>query len=406
MSYLFTSESVTEGHPDKVADQISDAILDSILSDDPNARVAAETLLAKGTVIVAGEVTTETYVNIEEIVRNTVVEIGYDRAKYGLDGHSVGVQNSITAQSPEIAGGVFNALEGRTEAGEEDTRSDEERQGAGDQGIIFGYAVKDNSSYHPVAGKLAHLLSAKLTNIRKNGEGKGLLLPDGKTQVTIEYDEYNNPTAIDNILISTQHVQGSQLKTVQDFVIRNVIKPVITEYNEEHGFYTLEDKENYLVNPAGAWHIGGSSSDSGLTGRKIVADSYQGYARHGGGAYSGKDPSKVDRSAAYYLRYIAKNLVAAGLADELELQIAYAIGKAEPLSVFADTKGKHSVGKNVIEGIVKELFDFRPGYYIKHLQLKEFTNYKETAKNGHFGRNPELFPWEKLDKVQEIQNFI
>lgn len=405
-SWYFTSESVTEGHPDKVADQISDAILDNILTQDAEARVAAETLLAKGVVVVAGEVTTEGYSNLEQIVRDTIVEIGYDRAKYGLDGHSVGFLNAIIPQSPEIAGGVFNALEGRTAKTDEDTRDKADQQGAGDQGIIFGYANSDNTSYFPAAGKIAHLLTAELAKNRKEGEGKGILLPDGKAQVTLKY-ENGIPVAIDNILISTQHTAHTNLKTIQTYVVETIIKPVIENYNNVHAFGSpLEDNGNYLVNPAGEWHIGASSADSGLTGRKIIVDSYQGYARHGGGAYSGKDPSKVDRSAAYYLRYIAKNLVAAGAAEELELQISYAIGKAEPLSVYVDTKGKPSVGRNTIDGIIRELFDFRPASFIEELGLKNFTNYLLTAKNGHFGGTESTFPWEQLNKVEDIKKFL
>ena len=404
--WYFTSESVTEGHPDKIADQISDAVLDNILKQDPDARVAAETLLAKGFVVVAGEITTEAYANIEAIVRDAIIEVGYDRAKYGLDGHSVGVINAIIPQSPEIAGGVFNALEGRTEDLETDTREAADKQGAGDQGIIFGYANSDNSSYFPAAGKLAHLLTAKLAESRKSGDGQGILLPDGKAQVTLRYED-NEPVAIDNILVSTQHTTKANLKSIQSFVAENIILPVVEDYNENHAFgRTLLDNKNYLVNPAGEWHIGASSADSGLTGRKIIVDSYQGYARHGGGAYSGKDPSKVDRSAAYYLRYIAKNLVAAGAAEELELQVSYAIGKAEPLSVYVDTKGKRNVGRSVIEGIVRELFDFRPVSFIEELDLKNFSNYQTTAKNGHFGGTESKFPWENLNKVTQINEYL
>lgn len=405
-TWYFTSESVTEGHPDKIADQISDAILDEILKQDSQAKVAVETLLGKGLVVLAGEITTTATVSVDEIAREVICSIGYDRAKYGLDGHSLAVMNAIIPQSPEIAGGVFNALEGRIAAGAKDDREKENQQGAGDQGIIFGYANNDNTSYHPTAGKLAHLLTEKLAHVRKYGNGRGLLLPDGKAQVTLKYvDGY--PVAIENVLVSTQHTSKTSLKAVQDFVKSNIIIPVIEQYNNERVFGAeLFDERNYLINPAGSWNIGASAADSGLTGRKIIVDSYQGYARHGGGAYSGKDPSKVDRSAAYYLRYITKNLVAAGAADELELQISYAIGKAEPLSIYVDTKNKPNVGKNVIEGIIRELFDFRPAAYIKELQLKEYTNYLTSAKNGHFGNEEKQFPWERLDKVESVKEFL
>lgn len=406
MTHIFTAESVSEGHPDKLADQISDCILDAILTEDPQARVAVETLLTDGLAVIAGEVTTEAYVEIPNLVRNKMLEVGYNSSEIGLDGASCGVTVALSQQSPEIALGVFNALEGRTEASK-DTRDEIEKQGAGDQGIIFGYANSDNGSYFPIGGKLAHLLTAKHAEIRKHGSGQDILLPDAKAQVSIRY-ENQTPVSIESILVSTQHVKGLTLKQIQDFVKNELILPVIEDYTNNHHLGNhLRDEGNYLINPAGTWNVGGPKADAGLTGRKIIVDTYTGYARHGGGAFSGKEPSKVDRSAAYALRWVAKNLVAAGAAEEIEIQIAYAIGSAIPVSIHVDTKGKRNVGKSVIEGIIDEVFDLRPGAIIRDLNLRNIQIYAETARNGHFGRNPNnSFPWEALDKVQEIQTFL
>jgi S-adenosylmethionine synthetase len=401
-SHLFTSESVALGHPDKLADTISDSVLDAILVQDPRARVACETMLTNGLVLVGGEITTEAYVDIADIARRTIVAAGYNDSRIGLDGDSVGVTVSISQQSPEIAAGVFNALEGR------DTARDEvESLGAGDQGIVFGYANSDNTAYFPVAAKLAHLLTARLAEERLLTPGEPLLLPDAKAQVTIRYEDHI-PVAIDNVLISTQHSHVLDLAALQHYVRDVVIKPVIELYNEQLALHApLIDEGRYLINPAGEWHVGGPRADAGLTGRKIIVDSYCGYARHGGGAYSGKDPSKTDRSGAYALRHAAKNLVAAGAAEELELQVAYAIGSSQPVSIHVDTRGRRSVGATKIEGIINELFDLRPGAILRDLQLREHPIYALTAQNGHFGRNPDdLFSWERLDRIEEIQALL
>lgn len=404
--YLFTSESVTEGHPDKTCDIISDTILENIKKADPNARVAVETFLSKNLVIVGGEVTSEKNVNYEELVRNTILNIGFNDEQIGLNGATCSFLENITQQSPEIAGGVFNALEGRTEA-VDDTRDEVERQGAGDQGIIFGYANSDNSSYFPAAGKIAHLLTAQLTSDRKlNPESP--LLPDGKSQVTLRYKD-GIPVAVETVLISTQHTSEVNLQQLQSYVTDYIIKPVIEDYNNNHAYgEMLLDENHYLVNPAGEWHIGSSAADTGLTGRKIIVDSYCGYAKHGGGCYSGKDFTKTDRSAAYALRHVAKNLVAAGAAEELELQISYAIGSSKPVSLHVDTRRKPSVGVTKIEGIINELFDLRPGAIIRDLKLNSgLIPVSETARNGHFGRNPNnAFTWESLDKVELIQTLL
>lgn len=399
-THYFSSESVTVGHPDKLADQISDRILDTILTDDPHARVAVETLLARGLAVVAGEVTTEAYVNVEQVVRDTISAAGYTDATYGMDGRSFGVLNSITSQSPEIAEGVTHSLEVR----EGTAVDDYDRQGAGDQGLMFGYANNDNSSFYPAAGKIAHLLADALRLDRATSTDS-ILLPDGKTQVTLRYED-GLPVEVDTVLISTQHLPGVNLNTVQSYVRDRIIRPVLEDYNENHSNVTLTDRGNYIINPAGEWNLGGSHADSGLTGRKITVDTYAGYARHGGGAFSGKDPSKVDRSAAYYARYVAKNLVAAGAATELELQVSYAIGQAHPTSYYIDTRGKRSAGVVKIEGIINELFDFRPLAIIHELELLH-PRYSEAAKNGHFGRNPaDLFTWERLDKVDAIRELL
>ena len=401
-SYLFSSEDVSEGHPDRLADQISDAILDAILTEDPVARVACETFLTNGLVVVGGEITTEASVDIPTIVRRTIREVGYTDSKIGLDADSVGVTVSISQQSPEIALGVFNALEGRGTA-----RPEVERLGAGDQGIMFGYANSDNDSYFPVAGKLAHLLTAKLAEVRHERKHDDVLLPDAKTQVTIRYED-GEPVAVENVLISTQHTHAVGLSGLKDYVTSEIIRPVLKQYNEVESLRApLLDAGNYLINPAGAWHVGGPKADAGLTGRKTICDSYCGYARHGGGAYSGKDVSKTDRSGAYALRWVAKNIVAAGLAEELELQVAYAIGSSRPVSFYVDTRGKRSVGATRIEGIINEVFDLRPGAILRDLRLRQNPVYRESARNGHFGRNPEdKFSWERLDRVKDLQQHL
>lgn len=401
-SYLFTSESVSSGHPDKLADSVSDAILDAILEQDTEARVAVETLATNGLIVIAGEVTTEAYVDISDIVRSKVLDIGYDSSEKGFDGASCGITVSLSQQSPEIAGGVFNALEGRND----DTRDSISAQGAGDQGIIFGYANSDNDSYFPAAGKISHLLAERLEIVRKLDRDNDILFPDSKTQVTLAY-ENGIAVGVKKVLISTQHHPAVSQQKLQEYLIGNIIEPVLNEYNMEHAYGPeLWNSGDYLINPAGPWSYGGPGADAGLTGRKIIVDSYNGYARHGGGAYSGKDPSKVDRSAAYALRHVAKNIVAAGLAEEVEIQVAYAIGSAEPVSIHVDTKGKKSVGARELERIILEEFDLRPGAIIKNLDLKK-PRYAKTSAYGHFGRNPNgLFTWEKLDKVADLKKYV
>ena len=409
-SYLFTSESVTEGHPDKTADIISDTILDTILEKDPNAKVAVETFLSHDLIVIGGEVTTN-YLghHYDEIAREAIINIGFNDTRIGLDGRTASVLVNVAKQSPEIARGVFNALEGRTGQEESDGRDEIARLGAGDQGILFGYANSDNDSFFPAAGKLAHMLSAKLTSVRRERAGSdNVILPDGKTQVTLKYVD-GVPVSVDTILVSTQHSSSTRLLALQDYVKQEVILPVLADYNENHAYgHELADNGHYLVNPAGEWNIGSSASDAGLTGRKIIVDSYCGYARHGGGCYSGKEVTKTDRSGAYALRWIAKNLVAAGAAQELELQVSYAIGSVEPVSFFVDTKGKPSIGASEIEGIIRELFDLRPGAIIRDLKLKSGDiSFAETSKNGHFGRNPNnMFTWERLDRVKDIQGYL
>ena len=402
-SHLFTSESVSSGHPDKLADSISDSILDAILSQDPDGRVAAETIATGSTVLIGGEITSQANIDIEDIVRKRIVEVGYDDEAKGFNGNTCKIICAISHQSPEIASGVFDALEGRGDS----ARDELESQGAGDQGIIFGFANSDNTDYFPVAGKISHLLAAKLEYLRRfTEEGSEILLPDAKTQITIGYED-GVPTYIENILVSTQHNRNISQKDLKEFLIGRAIDPVINDYNENMAFGpTLFNEEHYLINPAGAWSYGGPGADAGLTGRKIIVDSYNGYAKHGGGACSGKDPSKVDRSAAHALRHIAKNVVAAGLAEEIELQVSYAIGSSHPVSIFVDTKGKPSVGANRIQGIISEVFDLRPAAIIRDLDLKR-PIYKETAAYGHFGRNPNgLFTWEELNKVEELQQYL
>ncbi|MFJ8461065.1 methionine adenosyltransferase [Lysinibacillus xylanilyticus] len=387
---LFTSESVTEGHPDKICDQISDAILDAILAEDPNARVACETTVTTGLVLVAGEITTSTYVDIKGIVRDTVAEIGYTRGKYGFDAENLAVLVAIGEQSPDIAQGVDQALEAR-EGSMSD--ADIEAIGAGDQGLMFGYACNETPELMPLPISLAHKLARRLTEARKSGE-LAYLRPDGKTQVTVEYDENNVPVRVDTIVISTQHDEEATLEQIQADIKEFVIAPVVP--NE-----LLDANTKYFINPTGRFVIGGPKGDAGLTGRKIIVDTYGGYARHGGGAFSGKDATKVDRSAAYAARYVAKNIVAAGLAERTEVQLAYAIGVAQPVSIAVDTFGTGKVKESDIVEWVRELFDLRPAGIIKMLNLRR-PIYKQTAAYGHFGRTDLNVPWEQTDKADAL----
>lgn len=390
---LFTSESVTEGHPDKIADQVSDAILDAILKDDPNARVACETTVTTGMALIAGEISTTTYVDIPKVVRETIKEIGYTRAKYGYDYETMAILTAIDEQSPDIAQGVDKALEYRDKDSEEEI----EATGAGDQGLMFGYATNETETYMPLAIYLSHQLTKRLSDVRKDGT-LNYLRPDGKVQVTVEYDENDNPVRIDTIVVSTQHAEDVTLEQIQEDIKAHVIYPTVPEnlINEQTKFY---------INPTGRFVIGGPQGDAGLTGRKIIVDTYGGYARHGGGCFSGKDPTKVDRSAAYAARYVAKNIVAAGLADQCEVQLAYAIGVAEPVSIAIDTFGTGKVSEGQLVEAVRKHFDLRPAGIIKMLDLKQ-PIYKQTAAYGHFGRTDVLFPWEKLDKVEELKDAV
>ena len=388
---LFTSESVTEGHPDKIADQISDSILDAILAKDPMARVACETSVTTGLVLVFGEITTSSYVDIQKVVRETIREIGYNRAKYGFDADTCAVLTAIDEQSADIAMGVDQALEART-----GIMSDEQIEaiGAGDQGLMFGFATNETEEYMPLPISLAHKLSRRLTEVRKNGT-LSYLRPDGKTQVTVEYDEMGKPVAIDTVLLSTQHspeVSHEQIEAdIKKYVFDAVLpKDLVTE------------KTRYLVNPTGRFVIGGPHGDAGLTGRKIIVDTYGGYARHGGGAFSGKDATKVDRSAAYAARYVAKNLVAAGYADKIEIQLSYAIGVAQPTSIMVDTFGTGKVSNTKIVEVIRKNFDLRPAGIIQMLDLRR-PIYKQTAAYGHFGRTDVDLPWERLDKVESLK---
>lgn len=390
---LFTSESVTEGHPDKIADQVSDAILDAILKEDPNARVACETTVTTGMALIAGEISTTTYVDIPKVVRETIKEIGYTRAKYGYDYETMAILTAIDEQSPDIAQGVDKALEYRDKDSEEEI----EATGAGDQGLMFGYATNETETYMPLAIYLSHQLAKRLSDVRKDGT-LNYLRPDGKVQVTVEYDENDNPVRIDTIVVSTQHAEDVTLEQIQEDIKAHVIYPTVPEnlINEQTKFY---------INPTGRFVIGGPQGDAGLTGRKIIVDTYGGYARHGGGCFSGKDPTKVDRSAAYAARYVAKNIVAAGLADQCEVQLAYAIGVAEPVSIAIDTFGTGKVSEGQLVEAVRKHFDLRPAGIIKMLDLKQ-PIYKQTAAYGHFGRTDVLFPWEKLDKVEELKDAV
>jgi S-adenosylmethionine synthetase len=390
---LFTSESVTEGHPDKICDQISDAILDALLTKDPESRVAVETLATTGLVHVAGEVTTDAYVEIPQIVRETILGIGYDSSANGFDGARCGVSVSIGQQSNDIAGGVFNSLEAR-EGRQED---DYDLQGAGDQGLMFGYASDETPSYMPVPIWLAHRLSERLTEVRKNGE-LAYLRPDGKTQVTVGYDG-DRPVSVETVVISSQHAEGASLDQLRADLAAYVVDPVLAKSNLDIS------RTRNILNPAGAFVIGGPVGDAGLTGRKIIVDTYGGMARHGGGAFSGKDPSKVDRSAAYAMRWVAKNVVAAGLAKRAEIQIAYAIGQARPVGTYVETFGTETVDPARISAAIAEIFDLRPRAIIDALDLKR-PIYAKTAAHGHFGREDPDFTWERLDRVDELKAFF
>ena len=388
---VFTSESVTEGHPDKICDQISDAVLDAIYAQDPMARVACETACTTGMVLVMGEISTNCYVDIPSVVRKTVCEIGYDKPEYGFDGNSCAVLTAIDEQSADIAMGVDNSLESK--AGETDAGD----TGAGDQGMMFGYASDETPEYMPAAIAYAHRLTLRLTEVRKNGTFDWLR-PDGKSQVTVEYDENGAVKRIDTVVISTQHAADVTQETIRESIINEVIKKVIPAE-------LLDENTRYFVNPTGRFVIGGPAGDSGLTGRKIIVDTYGGYAAHGGGAFSGKDPTKVDRSAAYMARYIAKNLVAAGLAKTCQIELAYAIGVAKPVSVLVDTQGTGALPDAKLEEIVNKEFDLRPAKIIERLDLRR-PIYRQTAAYGHFGRTDVNLPWERLDAVDTLKKYL
>ena len=391
---LFTSESVTEGHPDKICDQISDAILDELMRQDPNSRVACETSITTGLVLVMGEITTEGYVDIQKTVRDTIREIGYDRAKYGFDADTCGVIVALDEQSPDIAMGVDKALEAK-----ENTMSEEEIEaiGAGDQGMMFGYATNETAEFMPLPISLAHKLTRQLAKVRKDGT-LSYLRPDGKSQVTVQYDEDGKPSRIEAVVISTQHNPEITQEQIHEDIKKYVLAPVLPAE-------MLDDETKYFINPTGRFVIGGPQGDSGLTGRKIIVDTYGGYARHGGGAFSGKDCTKVDRSAAYAARYVAKNIVAAGIADKCEIQLSYAIGVAHPTSIMVDTFGTGKLDGEKIVEIIRENFDLRPAGIIKMLDLRR-PIYKQTAAYGHFGRTDVELPWEKLDKVDDLKKFL
>lgn len=388
---LFTSESVTEGHPDKICDRISDTILDAMIEQDPNARVAVETLVTTGLVHVAGEVSTEGYVEIPAIVRDVVTEIGYTSSEMGFDGRSCGVSVSIGAQSPDIAGGVDTSLEARAEHDDDPLSA----QGAGDQGIMFGYATNETEALHPMASWLSHRLAERLAAVRKSGELE-FLRPDGKTQVTIGL-EGDKPVSVETVVLSTQHDQQVSMATLQDAVTNLVIKPVLETVE------LTSSNTQFIINPAGPFIVGGPQGDAGLTGRKIIVDTYGGASRHGGGAFSGKDPSKVDRSAAYAMRWVAKNAVAAGLADRLEVQVAYAIGKAHPVGLYVEAFGTETVPLDRIEQAIREVFDLRPLAIIRDLDLLR-PIYAATSAYGHFGRTHPNFTWELTNRVDELRS--
>lgn len=380
---LFTSESVTEGHPDKICDQISDAILDRVLSEDPNARVACETVVTTGLVLVFGEMTTTTYVDIQKLVRDTVNAIGYNRGKYGFDAETMGVLVAIDEQSPDIAAGL--------------SQTDKAEQGAGDQGIMFGYATDETEEFMPITSVLAHKLARRLAYVRKEGI-LDYLRPDGKTQVTMEFDEHDHPLRVDTIVVSTQHRPGISQEQIHQDIKQHVIDPIIPEA-------LLDENTTYFINPTGAFVIGGPQGDAGLTGRKIIIDTYGGMARHGGGAFSGKDPSKVDRSAAYAARWVAKHVVASGAAERCEVQLSYAIGVAKPTSIRIDTFGTQTVPEDHIEQAIKAVFDLRPGKIIEALDLLK-PIYQQTAAYGHFGRLDLNLPWERLDRLEQFKHAL
>lgn len=390
---LFTSESVTEGHPDKIADQISDAILDELLKGDPKARVACETTVTTGMALIAGEISTSTYVDIPKVVRQTVKDIGYTRAKYGYDFQTMAILTAIDEQSPDIAQGVDCALEDRDDLSDREIES----IGAGDQGLMFGFATNETETYMPLPGYLAHQLAKKLTDVRKDGTLE-YLRPDGKTQVTVEYDENDKPVRVDTIVISSQHHEKIELEKIQQDIKDHVIYPIVPKE-------LLDEETKFFINPTGRFVIGGPQGDAGLTGRKIIVDTYGGYARHGGGCFSGKDPTKVDRSGAYAARYVAKNIVASGLADKCEVQLAYAIGVAQPVSISIDTFGTGKVEENVLIEKIREVFDLRPAGIIQMLNLRQ-PIYKKTAAYGHFGRTDVQLPWEQLDKVDLLKDLL
>lgn len=388
---LFTSESVSEGHPDKVADQISDAVLDALLKEDPMARVACETAVTTGLVLVFGEITTEAYVDVQKLVRQTIRQIGYKQGKYGFDADSCAVIVALDEQSPDIAQGVNDAIEVR---GQE---TDVEEIGAGDQGLMFGYATNETPEYMPLAISLSHQLMRQLANLRKSGE-LSYLGPDAKAQVTVELDENKKPVRVDTIVISTQHSEDVTNAVIEKDMIEKVVKEVIPAH-------LLDDETKYFINPTGRFVIGGPQGDAGLTGRKIIVDTYGGSAPHGGGAFSGKDPTKVDRSASYAARYIAKNIVAAGLADRCQVQLAYAIGVAHPVSIAVDTFGTSDVSEDRLIEAVRQVFDLRPAGIIQMLDLRR-PIYQQTAAYGHFGRTDVKLPWEETDKVSELQALL
>lgn len=391
---LFTSESVTEGHPDKMCDQISDAILDALLEKDPMSRVACETCTTTGMVMVMGEVTTNAYVDIQKVVRDTVREIGYTRAKYGFDADTCGVMVTLDEQSADIAQGVNRALEARENSM---TDSEIEAIGAGDQGMMFGYASNETEEYMPYPISLAHKLARQLTKIRKDGT-LTYLRPDGKTQVSVEYDESGKPVRLDAVVLSTQHDERTSQETIHQDIKKYVFDEILPKE-------MIDENTKFFINPTGRFVVGGPHGDSGLTGRKIIVDTYGGYARHGGGAFSGKDCTKVDRSAAYAARYVAKNLVAAGLADKCEIQLSYAIGVARPTSIMVDTFGTGKLSNEKLVEIIRENFDLRPAGIIKMLDLRKPV-YKQTAAYGHFGRTDLELSWEKLDKVELLKKYL
>jgi S-adenosylmethionine synthetase len=391
--YLFTSESVTEGHPDKVADQISDGVLDAVLAADPTGRVACETLVNTGLVVVSGEISTSTYVDIQEIARETIRRIGYVDADLGFSADSCAVLNAIDKQSPDIAQGVDQALERRTDVSDNDEL---DIAGAGDQGMMFGYASNETPELMPLPISLAHKLAFRLSEVRKDGT-LDYLRPDGKTQVSVKYVD-GKPVSVEKVLISTQHAESATREQIENDLWEHVVLPILPEDKYD----AAKLRKNFLVNPTGRFVIGGPVGDAGLTGRKIIVDTYGGMARHGGGAFSGKDPSKVDRSAAYATRYVAKNLVAAGLADRVEVQVAYAIGVAHPVSVMVETFGTEKIGRGRIAALVDEFFDLRPGAFREYLQLHR-PIYQKTAAYGHFGREDDDFTWEKTDKADALR---